>query len=141
MLDGSNLQAPFSAKDHLGPPQIDGTLPLHWAAYNEQDDADLVRLSLQKGADVNAVNDAGETALDWGNKRGHRQIIAALTAAGGKPGNRLSPRLTMRKNGLLRLNFFRMTIELPFGLRLTRPALLKALSMRLQKSVLTITPP
>ena len=37
---------------------------------------------------MNVVNDAGETALDWGNKRGHRQSIAVLTAAGGKPGNR-----------------------------------------------------
>ncbi len=72
--------------DFLGPPRIDGTLPLHWAAYNEQDDPELVRLLLQKGADVNAVNEAGETALDWASKRGHRQIIAALTEVEGKPG-------------------------------------------------------
>ena len=116
LLNGANLQAPFSATDHLGPPQIDGTLPLHWAVYNEQDAADLVRLSLQKGADPNAVNDAGETALDWVNKRGHRQTIAALIAAGGKPGNRWAktkpiPNRAVPSSGPTRVDFVRESVE------------------------------
>ena len=116
VLSGASVQAPFRAKDHLGPPQIDGTLPLHWAAYNEQDAADLVGLLLQNGADVNAVNDAGETAFDWGNKRGHRQIIAALTAAGGRPGSRAAktkpiPNRAIPSSGPARQQFIRKSVE------------------------------
>jgi len=116
VLNGADVQAPFSAKDYLGPPQMDGTLPLHWAAYHEQDDPELVRLLLQKGADVNVVNDAGETALDWGNKRGHRQTIAVLTAAGGKPGNRRAktkpiPNRALPSSGPARQRFIRKSVE------------------------------
>ncbi len=87
VLSGADVHAPFRQRDFLGSPRMDGTLPLHWACYNEQDNPELVRLLLQKGADVNAVNEAGETALDWANKRGHRGMITALTEAGGKPGS------------------------------------------------------
>lgn len=115
-LSGANVQTPFSAENHLGPPRMDGILPLHWAAYNELDTADFVRLLLQKGADVNAVNDAGETTLDWGNKRGHRQIIAALTEAGGKPGNRraktkLIPNRVVPSSDPARQHFVRKSVE------------------------------
>ena len=113
---GADVHLPFTAKDYLGPHQIDGTLPLHWAAYNEQDDPALVQLLLHMGADANASNEAGETALDWASKRGHRQIMTALTAAGGKSGHRLEktksiPNRVVPVSGAARQQLIRKSVK------------------------------
>lgn len=112
---GADLHRPFRHEDFLGSPRADGTLPLHWAVYNEQDDPELVQLILKKGAEVNAVNGEGETALDWANKRGHHRIIAALTEAGGKPGNRRAkskpvPHRAVPSSGVAREQFIRDSV-------------------------------
>jgi len=116
VLSGADVHAPFRQRNFLGSPRMDGTLPLHWACYNEHDDPELVRLLLQKGAEVNAVNEAGETALDWATKRGHRGMIAALTEAGGKPGSHQSklkriPNRAVPNAAPVRQQFVRKSVE------------------------------
>jgi hypothetical protein len=46
----------------------------------------VVKLLLGAGANANAKTTVGETALDWAEKFGSREVIAALTAAGAKEG-------------------------------------------------------
>ena len=45
---------------------------------------DIVQLLLAKGADVNAKNNYGETALFWAKKMGHKEIVRILKEAGAK---------------------------------------------------------
>ncbi len=65
--------------------------PLMLSVASETQDVDVVRLLLKAGADVNAKSSFGETPLDWANKFGNRQVIAALTAAGAKEGTPYAP--------------------------------------------------
>jgi ankyrin repeat protein len=68
----------------------DGYLPLHWAASTEREDASLVRLLLEHGADPNAGGgeeiDAfmgtPQTPLMLARRRGETGILTALQAAG-----------------------------------------------------------
>ncbi len=59
---------------------VDGTTPLHWAAY--RNDADAVNKLLKAGADVNARNDYGATPLSEAAVTGNVQIIRQLLEAG-----------------------------------------------------------
>jgi uncharacterized protein len=61
-------------------PSADGTTPLHWAVYNN-DQAAVERL-LAAGADVNARNDYGSTPLSEAAVVGSAQVIARLLKAG-----------------------------------------------------------
>src|SRR5207247_8740299 len=45
---------------------------------------DVVRLLLERGADVNTRDDAGRTALDWALLQGETPIVAQLRNAGGR---------------------------------------------------------
>ena len=45
---------------------------------------DVVQALLAKGADVNAKNGAGGTALGAATEKGHTDIIAALLKAGAR---------------------------------------------------------
>jgi len=65
--------------------------PLMFSVASEHQDMDVVNLLLKSGADVNAKSNMGETALDWAKKFGNRSTIAALTAAGAKPGDPFVP--------------------------------------------------
>ena len=65
--------------------------PLILAVASENQDLEVVSLMLKAGADVNAKDTTGETALDWARKFGHPKTIAALTAAGAKPGAPFAP--------------------------------------------------
>jgi len=67
----------------------DATTPLHSAAYGGQ--VELVRLLLNKGADMETLNDYGGTVLAttlWSlynaRKPGHREIMEILIAAGAR---------------------------------------------------------
>jgi len=46
--------------------------------------ADVVKLLLSHGADVNASTKAGKTALDYARKKGHQEIVKLLTAEATK---------------------------------------------------------
>src|SRR5687767_12539260 len=54
-------QALLKQKVDVNVPQPDGSTALHWAAHG--DDLESVQLLLRAGANVNAVNDFGVTAL------------------------------------------------------------------------------
>jgi ankyrin repeat protein len=64
-------------------PSGDGSAPLHWAAYND----DLVKVDrlVRSGADVNAANDIGATALWAASLNGSTPIVARLLEAGANP--------------------------------------------------------
>ena len=46
--------------------------------------ADIVKLLLEKGANVNSIGKGGVTALRIAEQRGHAHIVDILRAAGGK---------------------------------------------------------
>jgi len=84
---GANLTLP-SAAGYATP-------PLLWSAYNETGHADFARQFLERGLDVNTINEAGETALSFALKRGsHTPLVQFLRAAGAReppPRIRTSP--------------------------------------------------
>ena len=55
-----------------------GNRPLHYAAMKGQ--KDIVRLLLERGADVAVKNKQGETALDLARKKGREDVVALLEA-------------------------------------------------------------
>jgi ankyrin repeat protein len=60
-----------------------GDTALMWAAVAGH--ADVVRLLIEAGADVRAVDDEGVTALHLARANGHTEVAAALLAAGADP--------------------------------------------------------
>jgi hypothetical protein len=56
--------------------------PLMLAVSTDRQNADVVRLLLAKGADVNLKSLAGETALDWAQKIGSKPVVDLLKRAG-----------------------------------------------------------
>jgi len=60
-----------------------GDTALMWAAVAGH--VDVVRLLIEAGADVRAVDDEGVTALHLARAKGHAEVAAALLAAGANP--------------------------------------------------------
>jgi ankyrin repeat protein len=60
-----------------------GDTALMWAAVAGH--VDVVRLLIEAGADVRAVDDEGVTALQLARANGHTEVAAALLAAGANP--------------------------------------------------------
>jgi ankyrin repeat protein len=58
--------------------------PLMLAVSSETQNPDVVRLLLEKGADVKAQSNLGETAIDWAKKFGNPEVIGLLQKAGGE---------------------------------------------------------
>ncbi len=56
--------------------------PIMYAALNEHGESTMVKLLLDKGADVNARNDRDETALTWARKRGPTDLVRFLEKQG-----------------------------------------------------------
>lgn len=73
--------ADFTVRDRSG------STPLMWAAFSETGDAAMVDELLRLGAEPNAANKAGETALDWALRRGDSAAAAALRKAGASDGD------------------------------------------------------
>ena len=59
-----------------------GTTPLHLAAIGTSDW--LLKVLIANGADVNARNENGETALHWSSYAGNMETVIALLNAGAK---------------------------------------------------------
>ena len=76
---------------------IRGMTPLMFAVATESAKPAVVNTLIKAGADVNAKSTVNETALDWAKKIGHKDIIAALTAAGAKEGTPFT--MPVRKAG------------------------------------------
>ena len=57
----------------------EGATALIWAAYG--DHAEIVKLLLEAGADVNATDNQGDTAVDEARRRGNAQVVAILEEA------------------------------------------------------------
>ena len=74
------IAAPAYAQDV---PSGDGSTPLHWAAY--RDDLAKVDQLIRSGANVNAANDIGATALWAASLNGSASIVERLLAAGANP--------------------------------------------------------
>ena len=73
---------------------VRGMTPLMLAVSSENQDVRVAKLLLSRGAQVNVKSSIGETALDWANKFGNPQVIAALKKAGatcGEPGTAPKP--------------------------------------------------
>ncbi len=60
-----------------------GDTALMWAAVAGH--VDVVRLLIEAGADVRAVDDEGVTALHLARAKGHTEVASALLAAGANP--------------------------------------------------------
>jgi ankyrin repeat protein len=67
---------------------IDGTTPLHWAAYHEN--AAMLDLLVHAGADVKAANRYGATPLSLAAATGNATVIERILKAGADP-NAASP--------------------------------------------------
>ena len=60
--------------------------PLVFAIAQEQQNPEIVRILIAAGADVNRRAKTGESALDWAEKFGNPDVIAALKKAGATNG-------------------------------------------------------
>jgi ankyrin repeat protein len=69
-----------------------GTRPLLVAAVNRQ--LGVVKLLIQRGADVNAIGASGFTALKWAAYRGHEETVAVLLEQGAQANSGLSLGMT-----------------------------------------------
>ncbi len=63
---------------------VKGRTPLMFAANSDLMRVDAVKLLIERGADVNAKNQAGQTALDLARLRGNTSIADLLIKAGAK---------------------------------------------------------
>ncbi len=76
------VQALITAGADIKSTDAGGSPALMWAAYNESPDSTLVPMLLKLGADPNAKNKRGETALTWAQSRGYTPIARALIEGG-----------------------------------------------------------
>lgn len=65
--------------------------PLIFAIAEERQTPEIVRILIAAGSDVNSRDKTGETPLDWAEKFGHPEVIAALKKAGARNGVAYSP--------------------------------------------------
>jgi len=67
---------------------VGGITPLNYAVG--KDHKEIVELLITKGADVNAIDAAGQTPLDWAVGGNYKETAALLRKHGGKTGEELS---------------------------------------------------
>ncbi|VVC39160.1 Ankyrin repeat-containing domain,Ankyrin repeat, partial [Cinara cedri] len=61
----------------------DGKIPLHYAA--EMGYLDIVNALLERGADVNAIDNIKEIPLHYATRKGHVDIVNVLSKSGTNP--------------------------------------------------------
>ena len=83
--DWEGVQASISSED-INALQPDGMSALFWATY--YDEADVVRLLLNAGADANAENRFGMTPVIQASMNGNGEIVSMLLDAGANPNAR-----------------------------------------------------
>ncbi len=84
-VDAARLLVERGASLQLRSPSGHGTPPMVFAAYNQDGDATVAKLLLDRGVDPNAANDAGATALTWALRTGaHTPLVETLRGAGAK---------------------------------------------------------
>ena len=76
--EGADVNA---GRDTLNPRQTRDT-PLHYAAYDNN--AQLTKLLIERGADINAENSTHTTPLSLAKHRGHTEIAELLETAAAK---------------------------------------------------------
>jgi ankyrin repeat protein len=59
-----------------------GATPLHYAAFGDNRAADAIRFLLDHGADIEAVEDAGHTALFYAAQSGKKDLVRLLIDRG-----------------------------------------------------------
>src|SRR5690606_7898040 len=79
-VGGLALAAQRAALDDPKAMDVDGTTPLHWAAY--RNDVEAVKRLLKAGADASARNDYGATPLSEAAVTGNAELIRLLLDAG-----------------------------------------------------------
>ncbi|MCP3952552.1 MAG: hypothetical protein GY697_10115 [Desulfobacterales bacterium] len=90
----ADVNAPYISKNA----KYSGETPLMSASKNGY--TDVVKLLLSQGADVNARTNAGKTAHDYAQEKGHREIVGILTAKmskGKAPTAKAKPQPTLSK--------------------------------------------
>jgi ankyrin repeat protein len=78
--DWASLQSALADDGDVNAAQVDGMTALHWAAW--QDDAEVVKLLLDKGAIATAANRYGVTPLSIACENGNAAIVQMLLDAG-----------------------------------------------------------
>ena len=63
----------------------DGRTPLMHAVLAAKSDPDIVRLLIDRGADVNAADKKGWTALHFAAQAGNAELVRTLLESGAKP--------------------------------------------------------
>ncbi len=71
--------------------------PLVLASYSETGDLSVMKLMIERGADVQSANQAGETSLTWARRRGFPDVIAHLAGSGVPDPHDARPNLPNRE--------------------------------------------
>ncbi len=85
--DLSAVRSLIATRVDVNAPEVDGTTPLHWAAY--LDDPETAGLLIRSGANVKAANRYGVTPISLACVNGTSAVVELLLKAGADPNTAL----------------------------------------------------